>query len=181
MAKKTSEKSSKRKTSAAKAASKATTKSASKSAPPRAKTSRKAPAKRYATRADKGAPASVALDRMPEPLRSIAWAADAAIRELSVDIDAKVSWGNAGYKVEGHDLFSITAHASYVSVYFGNGALLGPHDQAHLLEGSGKLLRHVKLRAPDEAQSGSFRALLRAALRVAKGGSGNAWNRKKTT
>lgn len=145
-----------------------------------AKPAKKTLSKQYATRADKGASASVALNRMKEPYRSIAWAADAAIRELSADIDAKVSWGHAGYKVEGHDLFSITAHASHVSVYFGNGALLTPHDQAHLLEGTGKLLRHVKLRAPDEAQSGSFRALLRAALQVAKDGSGNAWRRKGT-
>jgi hypothetical protein len=57
--------------------------------------------------------------------------------------------------------------------------LLGPQDEAHLLEGSGKLLRHVKLRAPDEAESGSFRALLRAALDVAKKGSGNAWSGKR--
>lgn len=136
-------------------------------------------AKQYAARADKGAPASVALDRMKQPQRSIAWAADAAIRELSRDIEAKVSWGNAGYKIDGHDLFAICEQKTYVSVYFGNGALLGEHDEANLLEGSGKLLRHVKLRAPDEAASGSFRALLRAALAVAKQDSMNAWNKKR--
>jgi hypothetical protein len=166
MAKKTSTKPH-RKTS--KPASKKTVKRGSKPAP-----------KQFAARDDKGAPASVALDRMKEPLRSIAWAADAAIRELSKDIEAKVAWGNAGYKVAGHDLFAICEHKTYVSVYFGNGALLGRQDEAHLLEGSGKLLRHVKLRAPDEAESGSFRALLRAALVVAKRQSSTAWNRNRT-
>ena len=165
MAKKTSAKPH-RKTS--KPASKKTVKRGSKPAP-----------KQFAARTDKGAPASVTLDRMKEPLRSIAWAADAAVRELSKDIEAKVAWGNAAYKVAGHDLFAICEHKTYVSVCFGNGALLGPQDEAHLLEGSGKLLRHIKLRAPDEAESGSFRALLRGALDVAKKGAGNAWSGKR--
>jgi hypothetical protein len=140
----------------------------------------KSGAKEYGPRADKGAPATVAIDRMPEPHRTIARAADAAIRSLSHDIDAKISWGNAGYKVDGHDLFALCENKRCVSLYFGNGALLATHDEANLLEGAGKMLRHVKLFAPEDASSGSLLALMRAALQVAKAGSGSAYRGAKS-
>jgi hypothetical protein len=134
----------------------------------RSQSKKPATEKKYAARADKGAPVDVALDRMPEPLRTIAWALDSAIRELSGTIDSKVSWGHAGYKVDGHDLFAIIGYREYVSLMVGNGAKLA--GVGHLLEGTGKHLRHVKVRTLAQAQSEDVRAVLNAALAGARKG-----------
>jgi hypothetical protein len=151
------------------------------------KKSRRAPAKSagknaaekvFAARSDKGAPASVAIERMAEPKRAIARALDKAIRSLSKSVDAQVRWGNAGYWIEGHDMFALSECADRVNLYVAHGASLP--DPAGLLEGSGKSMRHVKVRSEEVAKSSEVLAILRASLDAAKRGAGGAWDRIKS-
>ncbi|HEX2837039.1 MAG TPA: DUF1801 domain-containing protein [Phycisphaerales bacterium] len=133
--------------------------------------------KQYGTRADLGAPVEVALSRMPEPIRSIAWAVDGAIRRLSKKVDAKVSWGHASYVVDGHDLFAIGECKDRVNLYVGNGTSVPDPDG--VLEGIGKTMRHVKVRSVEQAESRQVSAILKASLAAAKKGADNAWKRGK--
>ena len=55
---------------------------------------------------------------------------------------------------------------SYVNLGFYQGALL--HDPAQRLEGTGKRLRHVKIRSTTEVGRPALRALLTAALALRK-------------
>ncbi len=129
--------------------------------------------KEHRTRTDLGAPVEVAINRMPEPIRSIAWAVDGAIRKISKKTDTKVSWGHASYVVDGHDLFAIGECKDRVNLYVGNGTSLPDPDG--VLEGTGKAMRHIKVRSVEQAKSAAVTRVLKAAVKAAKAGSGNAW------
>lgn len=133
--------------------------------------------KQYGARADLGAPVEVALNRMPEPIRSIAWAVDATIRRLSKKVHARVAWGHASYAVNGHDLFAIAEGKDRVNLYIGNGVSVP--DPEGVLEGTGKAMRHVKVRSVEQAGSRQVSAILKASLAAAKKGAENAWIRGK--
>ena len=129
--------------------------------------------KQYGTRADLGEPVDVALDRMPEPIRSIAWAVDRAIRKVSRNVESKVAWGHASYVVDGHDLFAIGECKDRVNLYVGNGTSVSDPDG--VLEGTGKAMRHIKVRSLEQATSAAVTRVLKAAVKAAKAGSGSAW------
>lgn len=148
-----------------------------------AKAAKPAPAaksspERWGKRSDLGAPAEVAIERMAPAQREIARVLDKAIRELSSDVDAKIAWGNAGYVVDGYDLFALSECSDRVNLYIGTGVHVRGAGR-ELLEGSGKHMRHVKVRTVDLAASGEIRAILRAALDAAKEGAAGAWRVKK--
>ena len=74
--------------------------------------------------------------------------------------EQRVAFGRGtGYKGL---VFVVSAHRDHVTLGLANGATLP--DPAGLLEGSGKVHRHVKLRAPDDLARPELRALLTAAL-----------------
>ena len=64
-------------------------------------------------------------------------------------------------------------HPRWVSVYFFRGAEMD--DPEGVLEGSGKGMRHVKLREPKDANSPALKRLIRQAFRMGGvGGMGRA-------
>ncbi len=71
-----------------------------------------------------------------------------------------VSWGFPGSRMTAGYAYA-RAFRSHVNLGFFQGVHLP--DPAGLLEGSGKALRHVKLRSPEEALAPAIRALLIAA------------------
>ena len=71
------------------------------------------------------------------------------------------SYGVGPHKMTQHYAY-IGVHAAHVNVGFYRGALLD--DPRGLLEGTGKALRHVKVRTPGEAANPALRALLRRAI-----------------
>ncbi|WP_290865914.1 DUF1801 domain-containing protein [Hamadaea sp.] len=62
--------------------------------------------------------------------------------------------------------FVVTPHTSHVTLGIAGGANLP--DPAGLLEGSGKVHRHVKLRTPDDADRPELVALLEARVSAAR-------------
>jgi len=71
------------------------------------------------------------------------------------------SFGVGPKKMTDHYAY-IGIQSSYVNLGFYHGALL--RDPAHLLEGAGRRLRHIKIRALNEAKSPAVVALLREAI-----------------
>ncbi|MFZ1023586.1 MAG: DUF1801 domain-containing protein [Thermoplasmata archaeon] len=100
-----------------------------------------------------------------EKMAEIERAADRFIRSIAPDTRIEVKWGAPWYT--GKDLICVVgAFTHHVGVEFWRGSTIPDPD--HLLEGTGKNLRHVKLRSITEATSLQFARLLRAALQLDK-------------
>src|SRR5512142_2957061 len=74
-------------------------------------------------------------------------------------------WGVADYNfgTPGRGFLSIGPQKGYVNLYFMDGVDLPDPDG--LLEGTGKRLRHVKIRTPEDLKKRSLHALVRQAAR----------------
>ncbi len=148
-----------------KAAKKSTRKAASKALPRAAKLT---PAARGggppgSARADFKQPGKVAIDRMPEPHRSIARAVDRAIRAAVPGATSIVKWGNACYYHNDRAFAALMATKASVNLAL-PGTLIP--DPSKLLEGTGGVMRHVKLRDVAAAKSEPVRKLIVAAAKV---------------
>lgn len=84
--------------------------------------------------------------------------------------DGTTGYGARQYGYDGWGMVALAAHAKWVSLHLMRGASLP--DPAGLLEGSGKAMRHVKLRslAQLEDRAPALRALLWASLEAGKTG-----------
>jgi hypothetical protein len=71
-----------------------------------------------------------------------------------------VSFGFGPKKMSQHYAY-IGLHAQHANLGFYRGASL--KDPAHLLEGTGKLLRHIKVTSPADVRKAALRALLKQA------------------
>jgi hypothetical protein len=90
-------------------------------------------------------------------------AANRFIRSLAPDARIQVKWDAPWYT--GKDLICVVgAFTHHVGVEFWRGSTIPDPD--HLLVGTGKNLRHVKLRSIAEATSPPFARLVRAALQL---------------
>lgn len=114
-------------------------------------------------RADKGAEAKVAIDRLPEPHRAIARAADAMIRRTVPGTTGVVKWGNAVYQVDGRSYCTIYQTRAGVNLGLPGAKL---RDPGGLLEGTGELMRHVKLASAADARRPAVAALVKAAAKI---------------
>lgn len=89
------------------------------------------------------------------------------IRRLVPKAQEKIyrGWGVAdyGFGAPGRGFVTIGPQKSYVNLYFMDGVEL--EDPAGLLEGSGKRLRHVKIRKPEDLKKRTLHALVRQAAR----------------
>jgi hypothetical protein len=98
-----------------------------------------------------------------EKMEDIERAANRFIRRIAPDTRIQVKWDAPWYT--GADLICVVgAFSHHVGVEFWRGSTLPDPD--HLLQGTGKNLRHVKLRSVAEATSPQFARLLRAAVRL---------------
>lgn len=114
-------------------------------------------------RTDKGQPGSVAIDRLPEPARSIARATDQLLRRLVPGCDSVVKWGNAVYRTQGRAFAAIHQTSQGVNLALPGGLLDDPHG---LLEGTGKVMRHVKVRDQRVLEHPGLPALVAGAAKV---------------
>lgn len=78
-------------------------------------------------------------------------------------------WGVAdyGHGGSGRGFLSIGPQKGYVNLYFMRGTELP--DPTGLLEGTGKRLRHVKIREPKDLKNRALHALIRRADRLERG------------
>lgn len=95
-------------------------------------------------------------ERVAETVRDL-------IRALAPELTIERRWGHPWYV--GHDLVVLVgAFDRHASAEFWRGSRLPDPD--HLLEGTGKNLRHVKLRSIEDATRPAFVGLLREAIRL---------------
>lgn len=148
---------------------KASAKSAKKFVPAKAvanapmKVNRRTGKMKPTTRLDLGQPGSVAIDRLPEPQRSIAQAADALIQKAVKGCTSIVKWGNPCY-YQGERAFAVIYQTSKGVNLGMPGA--GFDDPKNLLEGTGKKMRHVKLHDATLAKSPAVAALVKQAVKI---------------
>ncbi len=85
------------------------------------------------------------------------------VRAIAPGLRVEKKWGQSWYA--GTDLvFLVGAFSHHVGVEFWRGSSL--RDPGHLLEGTGKNLRHVKVRTTAEATAPALIELLREAVRL---------------
>jgi hypothetical protein len=100
------------------------------------------------------------LNSPPHDLRAIAREWFAEMRECGDDVRELMHDGCPVACVHDAPFGYVNTFKSHVNVGFFNGALL--RDPARLLEGTGKRMRHVKLRPGREIDSASLTALIHA-------------------
>ena len=105
---------------------------------------------------------SATSNAAPEPLERVEAAVREVIRGIAPELHMVKRWGMPW--LAGNDLVVLPGRFSHhVGVEFWRGTELS--DPHHLLEGTGKDLRHVKLRTVRDATSPAMVALLREAVR----------------
>lgn len=135
----------------------------SKHAPGMTKVTKSARGQVMAERQDKGAPGEVAIERMPEPQRSIARALDRMIRATVPACTSVVKWGNACYFSGGRAFAAMMETSRGVNLAM---AGVGVDDPAGLLEGTGKTMRHVKVKDVAMAGRAELPELVRQAEKI---------------
>ena len=125
------------------------------------------PAKKYASRADLGAPIEGFFKRQPPELRSILETLRKEVEATVPDAAGTIKWGMPFYTLGGAMMCALGAHKAHVNLI-----LAGPPgtfaDPGGLLEGDGKTGKHLKLRPGDRVPRPAVRAWLRAAATAAR-------------
>jgi hypothetical protein len=99
-------------------------------------------------------------------MKQIALRVEALIRKAGPDLKLERKWGMPWYV--GTDLVCLVGtFTGHVGVEFWRGSTVPDPD--HLLEGTGKNLRHVKLRTLEEASSPKLARLIVAAIELDRG------------
>ncbi len=82
--------------------------------------------------------------------------------------DGQMGYGARQYGYNGWGMAALSAHNKWASLIFMRGADL--EDNERLLEGTGKKIRHVKLRSPEqfEEKRSALSRLIRAASKLNK-------------
>src|SRR5688500_6102496 len=81
------------------------------------------------------------------------------VKRHSRRLSETVKWGNGCWVSTSRPVAYVYSDKEYVQFGFFRGATL--KDPKRLLEGNGKFVRHVKVRAPSEIDTRSFGALLK--------------------
>ena len=94
-------------------------------------------------------------------LRQIAEALRNIILDSAPELRESVKWGNPTYEKKGK-VFYLAATERYVNLGFFNG--VGLADPTGRIEGTGKKMRHVKVRALEDIDRGQFESWVREAV-----------------
>jgi hypothetical protein len=87
------------------------------------------------------------------------------ILKLESDLDEVIKWNNLIYEKNGM-VCAIVAHKDHVNLEFAHGTELSDPDG--MLEGTGKKMRHVKIRSSEVIESGKLTNLIKEALDIDK-------------
>jgi hypothetical protein len=109
------------------------------------------------------------IERLPEPRRSIARRLRKAVRGAAAGIEESVKWGSPCYSRDGL-VCAIMVMTTSVNLAFYKGAHL--NDPEGRLEGTGKDMRHVKLRAPQQVDARRIAAWVGEAIALNQADTG---------
>lgn len=102
------------------------------------------------------------FDLLPEAQRATARELQAAVLRAEPRLAQTVKWGNLVFMHRGANAIAIVAHRTHANLQFFNGHVLAV--QYPQLEGSGKGLRHLKVRYGEPVDSDLVGALVRACI-----------------
>ena len=106
------------------------------------------------------------MSRLEPDQRPVAEAIRKLVLEADPDLSEAIKWGSPTYEKQGRVCY-LAATKSYVSLGFFNGAgLTDPHGR---IEGTGKKMRHVKVRALGDIDPDRFAAWVREAVALNQG------------
>ena len=100
--------------------------------------------------------------------RDLCTAARAALSEALPGARETIKWGYPTWVGKGN-IVAVAPHTDHVNLQFYRGTSLP--DPGGILEGTGKALRHVKLRHAKDLKTPAVKALLRAAWRLDQEGA----------
>ena len=105
------------------------------------------------------------LAALDPSLRSMAEALRQLILESDPDLSESIKWGNPVYEKHGKVCYLASTKA-YVSLGFFNGAALTDPEgfPKGLIEGTGKKMRHVKVRSLEDIRNELFSSWVREAV-----------------
>lgn len=115
----------------------------------------------YQPRSDTDAYAS----RVKEPMKNIVRDLRKVILNASKGINENMKWGNLTYECNGL-VCTIVNHKSHVNLEFWHGTAL--KDLKKMLQGTGKRMRHIKLRTPDDIDSKQISAWIKESVKLTK-------------
>lgn len=81
------------------------------------------------------------------PQKKIALKIRKKIFDIDSDLDEEIKWNNLTYRKK-RPLFGIVIHKNHINLEFWQGTLL--KDPDNLIEGTGKKIRHYKIRNEDD-------------------------------
>jgi hypothetical protein len=115
----------------------------------------------------------VFFERLPRPQRGLAEALRRIVLSAAPGIDESIMWGNPWYG-KGAGMAGavcyISVHKNHVNFGFPQGASLT--DAGGVLEGTGKGMRHVKIRSKADTRPDLFSAWVREALALTSTAAG---------
>ena len=107
--------------------------------------------------------------KVPADLRPTLQAARKTIKALAPKGTKELAWRTwpIRYSVADTYVVGVGNYPRWISIYFFRGAELADPDR--VLEGSGKGMRHIKLRGTKDAQGPALKKLIRQAFNVVAG------------
>ena len=118
-------------------------------------------------------PAEPLLEKVNPEVRPLVQELRALVKEAILQVSERVhlGWSAIHYGVGGGSMrdviVALSPQRSYVNLELVDGIDLP--DPAHRLEGTGKRVRHVKIRSSEDARHPDVRALLEVAARLRRG------------
>ncbi|WP_172368939.1 DUF1801 domain-containing protein [Sporosarcina jiandibaonis] len=101
------------------------------------------------------------IDALPENIQEITTCLRNVILETSEDFTEDIKWGMPSYSIQ-KNICYLQPSKNHVNLGFYFGASL--IDEDNLLEGTGKQMRHIRIKKLDEIQSEKFKALIQSAI-----------------
>jgi hypothetical protein len=113
------------------------------------------------------------LAEVPAAVRPIIEAARKTVRAVAPDADeiacqaqkprsASMMWKLARYAVDGEVVVTLGTFTKHATLFFARGSEI--EDELGLLDGTGKSLRYITLRAPGDAKGAALKEILRNAF-----------------
>ncbi|MBI2183351.1 MAG: DUF1801 domain-containing protein [Thaumarchaeota archaeon] len=103
------------------------------------------------------------ISKLDPKIRALTQGLQVLIKKALPDADEKVKWGYPFYAVNGRSVAALVTYKDHVNLAFTKGALLN----SKLLEGTGKGIRHIKVRTMTDIKEEELTRLLKEAAKLA--------------
>jgi len=100
------------------------------------------------------------LEKIPPGQQNLVRILNGLISTAAPTLMPSLKWGNLTYH-HTQNVCSLVAHKNHINLQFWNAT--GLHDPGHLLEGSGKSMRHIKIEQKSDINNSYLSELIRQA------------------